>query len=98
MAVELRNVLKQWLELDQKLPATLVFDHPTIEALAVYLEPLLDVDGAEAGGEHDRPAATSDDTITAGGARVLLDEAALAGLTDEEVEATLLRKLAEIEK
>jgi SAM-dependent methyltransferase len=29
MAVELRNVLRQWLALDQKIPATVVFDHPT---------------------------------------------------------------------
>jgi len=95
MAVELRNVLKQWLELEQKLPATLVFDHPTIDAIAVYLEPMLD-DGVAA--EQVGTGGTSADTIGSGGARVPLDEAALAGLTDEEVEATLRRKLAEIEK
>jgi acyl carrier protein len=38
MAVELRNVLKADLALDTSLPATLVFDHPTVEAIARFLE------------------------------------------------------------
>ena len=37
MAVELRNLLKTDLELGVPLPATLVFDHPTVEAIAEYL-------------------------------------------------------------
>ena len=37
MAVEMRNLLKNDLELDQPLPATLVFDHPTVEAMTRYL-------------------------------------------------------------
>ena len=37
MAVELRNLLRSDLELDQPLPATLVFDHPTVEAMTRYL-------------------------------------------------------------
>jgi SAM-dependent methyltransferase len=97
MAVELRNVLMRWLALDQKLPATLVFDHPTIDAIAVHLEPMLDAGDADTGGEIDSDVGSAD-TIAGSGARAPLDEATLAGLTDEEVEATLLRKLAEIEK
>jgi acyl carrier protein len=38
MAVELRNGLKADLRLDGGLPATLVFDHPTVEAIAAYLD------------------------------------------------------------
>ena len=34
MAVQLRNLLGNGLGLDRPLPATLMFDHPTIEALA----------------------------------------------------------------
>ncbi len=37
MAVELRNLLGSDLALKRALPATLVFDHPTIEALTEYL-------------------------------------------------------------
>jgi hypothetical protein len=37
MAVELRSVLSAELDLKRSLPATLVFDYPTITALAEYL-------------------------------------------------------------
>ena len=37
MAVELRNLLKADLELGVPLTATLVFDHPTVEAIAEHL-------------------------------------------------------------
>jgi acyl carrier protein len=37
MAVELRNVLKADLALEAGLPATLVFDYPTVDAIATYL-------------------------------------------------------------
>jgi NADPH:quinone reductase-like Zn-dependent oxidoreductase/aryl carrier-like protein len=37
MAIELRNRLRMELSIEQALPATLVFDHPTIDALAAFL-------------------------------------------------------------
>jgi polyketide synthase 12/myxalamid-type polyketide synthase MxaB len=37
MAVELRNVLGAGLDLKRTLPATLVFDYPTVEAITNYL-------------------------------------------------------------
>jgi len=37
MAVELRNMLSSSLKLERNLPATLVFDYPTINALTDYL-------------------------------------------------------------
>ncbi|HJR00338.1 MAG TPA: acyl carrier protein, partial [Methylomirabilota bacterium] len=37
MAVELRNVLKSDLALEGGLPATLVFDYPTVDGIAHFL-------------------------------------------------------------
>lgn len=37
MAVELRNLLKSSLNLERALPATLVFDHPTVSGLTSFL-------------------------------------------------------------
>ena len=37
MAVELRNRLGRGLQLARSLPATLVFDHPTLDAIATFL-------------------------------------------------------------
>jgi hypothetical protein len=96
MAVELRNVLRQWLALDQKIPATVVFDHPTIDAVSSYLEPLLP-GAAIAAGAADEPRAGRRGASDAD-ARQALGEAAVAELSADEVEAALLRKLAEIEK
>jgi acyl carrier protein len=91
MAVELRNVLKRSLALEHKLPATLVFDHPTVAAIANYLELLL----------SDHPAAA--DLVVAHEARSAIVTAmplvadALADLSEDEVEAMLLQRLTEIE-
>ena len=37
MAVELRNLLGSGLELKKNLPATLLFDYPTLDAVVDYL-------------------------------------------------------------
>ncbi|SHN35289.1 type I polyketide synthase [Rhizobacter sp. OV335] len=77
MAVELRNRLGTGLGLARSLPATLVFDHPTLEALAAYLEELA-VPAAAAVAAVAKP-------VDAVGA---LDE-----MSDEEVEAMFAKKL-----
>ncbi|WP_129674292.1 type I polyketide synthase [Candidatus Chloroploca sp. Khr17] len=86
MAVELRNVLRQSLELPRKLPATLVFDYPTIAGIARYLDHLVTGDEAV---QPSQPIPTP--TAAAVSAE------AIADLSDEEVEAMLLKRLAEFQ-
>jgi hypothetical protein len=78
MAVQLRNQLAIGLALD-KLPATLMFDHPTIDALAEYLL-------VRVAPPTDASAATAE-TSTA--SRV----EAVAAMSDAEIEALLLERL-----
>jgi acyl transferase domain-containing protein/SAM-dependent methyltransferase len=86
MAVELRNVLRQGLELPRNLPATLVFDYPSIAAIAAFLEQhLFDVPSAPS-------LAPSEPT-----AQVSKSAEHIAALSDEEVEMLLLQRLAELE-
>lgn len=61
MAVELRNDLKKQLDLDA-LPATLVFDHPSVEAIARFLlEEVLALDAPEQASETADPLAAIED-------------------------------------
>ena len=89
MAVELRDVLRRSLGLEQKLPATLVFDHPTITAIASFLETLLQTGPS-------RTAAVAE-PIEGPVTAPRLDAAEVAALDDDEVEALLLARLTEIE-
>jgi SAM-dependent methyltransferase len=78
MAVQLRNQLAVGLALD-KLPATLMFDHPTIDALAEYLFARVVPPGAD--------GAAAAETVTATRAK------AVAAMSDAEIEALLLERL-----
>jgi acyl transferase domain-containing protein/SAM-dependent methyltransferase len=90
MAVELRGRLGNGLGLKRSLPATLVFDYPTIEAIADYLarEVMSMVEpGNGAAAEVDAV------TISPADPQLAVD---IGELSDEEVEALLLKKLENI--
>jgi SAM-dependent methyltransferase len=84
MAVELRNRLRSHLQLQQPLSATLVFDYPTVDALADYLE-------GELSGSAPAVTAPAEDTQKVRDRARRANE--LADLDDSQVEALLLSKL-----
>ena len=88
MAVELRDRLATGLGLTRRLPATLVFDHPSIEDIASYL-------GGDVLERSPSPAASlrpdADDADSSAAA-------ALARLSEEEAEALLLQRLERLER
>jgi acyl carrier protein len=81
MAVELRNRLASTLGLDRGLPATLVFDYPTVASIARYL--LVDVLHVA---PAEEPAAAAGD----GNVDVLSE---IEGLSDDAVERMLSREV-----
>jgi polyketide synthase 12 len=82
MAVELRNTLAR--AVGQPLPATLVFDYPTLEALGAHLAKLLGLDAEPS--RREPVAAPPPDAVAR-------DE--VAELSDAEAEAALLAELGE---
>ncbi len=87
MAVELRNLLGSRLELARSLPATLVFDYPSVESLANYLMNEL------FGREVDQPPAPA-----AQNAEHDKKVAELEALSEDEAEALLLAELAAMKR
>jgi acyl transferase domain-containing protein/SAM-dependent methyltransferase len=85
MVLEFRNRLESGLGWKDILPATLVFDYPTIDALATYLESKIAAAAPEAAasGQHSVPAMAGDEDAL----KQLMD------LTDDEVTALLEKKL-----
>jgi acyl carrier protein len=83
MAVELRNLLTSALQLREPLPATLIFEHPSIDALAEYLE------RDALGYRQAAPPHPDHVPIDADAARV----AAIEDMSDADAEALLLRRL-----
>jgi acyl carrier protein len=93
MAVELRNTLAR--SLGKPLPATLLFDYPTLDALADHLLRALGLD-SRAGSEPRPQASSSSPSASPSSAAAQAAHAAsseIAELTDEEAEALLLREL-----
>jgi hypothetical protein len=84
MSVELRNRLTTAFALAHSLPATLVFDHPTLEALTRHLLSLLFPDDAAAA---TPPANTA--AVPTADAVQAIDE-----LSDEQIESLFARRTA----
>ncbi len=89
MAVELRNVLGTGLGLKRALPATLLFDYPTIAAVTEYLAK--DVLAFESVLETQNGKTQS---VLVEKEKRDLKKAELAQLSDEEAEALLLEELS----
>jgi hypothetical protein len=86
MAVQLRNQLGVGLKLDKPLPATVMFDHPTIDALATYL---LDRFAPSAGPAPAEPERSDKAPPAPLGAE------AVAALSEAEIEKLLLSRLGQ---
>jgi acyl carrier protein len=88
MAVQLRGRLAQGLRLDRPLPASLMFDQPTIEALARHLLALVTPEPAER--EPTGPVgAAADARVDENASR--RDE--VAAMSDAQIESLLLERL-----
>jgi hypothetical protein len=95
LAVELRNALNRGIGLPRRLPATLLFDYPSIGALTEHLLGAIieakPATPATPAASADAPASTSNDMSAARSSAV--SEKDIADLTDEEAEALLLEEL-----
>jgi hypothetical protein len=88
MAVELRSKLSSGLGLSKTLPATLLFDYPTIDAMAAFLLTILEKHTVDTGSDEvevERVEINSQPTPSD-----------LTDLSDAEIEALLLKKLENI--
>jgi NADPH:quinone reductase-like Zn-dependent oxidoreductase/NADP-dependent 3-hydroxy acid dehydrogenase YdfG/SAM-dependent methyltransferase len=84
MAVELRNRLGTAFALSRSLPATLVFDYPTLDALATFLEREL----------APAPAGAADAGSSSPSLGAAVAHATIDNLSDEEIERMYARKMA----
>ncbi len=92
MAVEVRNILGLGLNLKRALPATLVFDYPTVAAIADYLMDEMELVPTDAK-QRSLSAKANEDISGKGSMDNLLDE--LEGLSDEEVDKLLGEQMKE---
>lgn len=85
MAVELRNAIDTGLGMDGNLPATLIFDYPTVEAIVNYLDLNLFSEPEQSADETQSKPVAEAQSVTN-----------LEELSDDEVAALLMKKLGDI--
>jgi hypothetical protein len=85
MALELRNRLGKALELPGRLPASLIFDYPTPESIALFLEQELISAGVWGRYEGSQTAEIAAPTGTSA--------EKIARLSDEQVEQMIMERL-----
>jgi hypothetical protein len=90
MAIELSNRLSKELGLPRALPATLIFDHPSVEAIADHLVSRISElqrihSEGHSGKSRQEPAESHTESA--------LGASSIEDLSDEEVEKLLLNKL-----
>jgi acyl carrier protein len=90
MAVELRNLLGSGLELQRSLPATIVYDYPSVKEMAAYLETLLPFNSSVIEEPVQRVAP---ENIGDTGALADIEQ-----LSDEEVDRLFAERVAALEK
>jgi hypothetical protein len=92
MAVEVRNILGSELNLKRALPATLVFDYPTVAAIADYITNEMDLVPTEQ--KREEPMTKMNrESSPEGSMNHLLDT--LEDLSDEEVDRMLAEQMKE---
>ena len=90
MAVELRNVLRVGLDLKRTLPATLVFDYPTVGAIADYLMTQINLSDTN---QQDEQLAKSNKNLPAEEQTMLSVLDTLEDLSEEEVEQLYTKQM-----
>jgi hypothetical protein len=86
MAVQLRNGLNEMLALQRPLSSTLMFDYPTIDAIAQHL---LERTGGPAIANVSSPNIGGEDEVV-----YRLDGAAVAAMSDEDIAKLLDQRMA----
>jgi acyl transferase domain-containing protein len=89
MAVELRNRLNKDLGLEQGLPATLIFDYPTIQSIARYV--IQNISNA-----NDTAGTAPAEPVNMEVVDMAAKQKEIESLSEQEAEARLLQKLADL--